>query len=131
MTVLEILFAVGVLGALPGVLLLAFGGRVQESFALAALLAAGFWAFTLVTATREGVLGFIPNHVQNLWGTQVWYDLVICVTVALVFIVPRARAVGMNIPLWVTACGLSASLALLPMVARLFWLENRARAVNS
>ena len=126
MTVLEILFVAGIVGALPGVLLLAFRRQLQESAALAALLAAGFWGFSLITVAREGVLGFLPNHVQNLWGTQVWYDLVISVTVALVFIVPRARAAGMNVPLWVLACGMSASLALLPMVARLFWLERRA-----
>ena len=126
MTVLEILFVAGIVGAFPGVLLLAFRRQLQESAALAALLAAGFWGFSLITVAREGVLGFLPNHVQNLWGTQVWYDLVISVTVALVFIVPRARAAGMNVPLWVLACGMSASLALLPMVARLFWLERRA-----
>ncbi len=125
MTNLELLFVAGAAGALPGVLLLAFTGRVQESFAFAALLAAGFWGLSIVTVAREGVLGFIPNHVQTLWGAQVWYDLVISVTIALVFIVPRARAAGMNIPVWVLACGISASLALLPMVARLFWLEHK------
>lgn len=125
MTALEILFVAGIAGAAPGILHLAFGQRVQGSFVLAALLAAGFWLFSLVTIAREGVLGFVPNHTQNLWGTQVWYDLVICVVIALIFIVPRARAAGMNVPLWVMACGLSASLALVPMVARLFWLERK------
>lgn len=127
MTTLEILFLLGLVGALPAILLLAFSRRMPENAVLVGLLAAGFWLFSIVTIAREGLLGFIPNHVQSLWGTQVWYDLVICLVVALVFIVPRARAVGMNIPLWVLACGCSASLALLPMVARLFWLEQAAR----
>ncbi|AXK42951.1 DUF2834 domain-containing protein [Erythrobacter aureus] len=125
MTTLDILFVAGIAGALPFVLFLAFGRQVQESFLLVALLAGAFWVFSAITILREGVLGFVPNHTVNLWGTQVWYDLVICVVVALTFIVPRARAVGMNVPLWVIACGLSASIALLPMVARLFWLERR------
>ena len=127
MNTLEILFVLGIFGALPVILILAFGSRVQENPWIAAALAAAFFAFSLVTILREGVLGFIPNHTQNLWGTQVWYDLVICVIIALTFIVPRARAVGMRVPLWVIAVGCTASIALLPMVARLFWLEKRAK----
>ncbi|MBO6525918.1 hypothetical protein [Erythrobacter sp.] len=128
MTTLEILFVLGAVGALPAVLLLALRGRVQESWSMAAVLAAGFIIFSAFPIVQDGVLGFLPNHTQDLWGTQVWYDLVIVVVVALVFIVPRARAVGMNVPLWVLAVGMTASISLLPMVARLFWLEKRARA---
>lgn len=128
MTTLEILFVLGAVGALPGLLTLAMRGQVQERWWLAALLAAGFIAFSAVPIVQEGYLGFIPNHTQDLWGTQVWYDLAITVTIALVFIVPRARAAGMLVPAWVVAVGLTASLALLPMVARLFWLERRTNA---
>ena len=65
-----------------------------------------------------------PDIVADLWK-QLTGAIVIP---ALVFIVPRARAVGMNIPLWVLAVGLTASISLLPMVARLFWLEKRGSA---
>ena len=125
MTTLEILFLLGVLGALPPAITLALRGQVQERWWLAALLALGFIAFSAFPIVHEGYLGFIPNHTQNLWGTQVWYDLVCAVIVALVFVVPRAKAVGMNILPWVLAVSLTASIALLPMVARLFWLERR------
>ena len=127
MTTLEILFFLGAAGSLPALLTLALRGRVQERWWLAALLAAGFLAFSAVPIVQEGYLGFIPNHTQNLWGTQVWYDLVCVVIVALVFVVPRAKAAGMNVLPWVLAVGLTASIALLPMVARLFWLEKRAQ----
>ncbi|QZD91107.1 hypothetical protein K3148_00475 [Qipengyuania aurantiaca] len=109
-------------------LLLALRGRVQESWGIAAALGAAFIAFSAIPITQEGYLGFLPNHTQDLWGTQVWYDLIICVVISLIFIVPRAKAVGMRVPLWVIAVGLTASLSLLPMVARLFWLESRAKA---
>ena len=89
---------------------------------------AAFIAFSAIPITQEGYLGFLPNHTQDLWGTQVWYDLIICVVISLIFIVPRAKAVGMRVPLWVIAVGLTASISLLPMVARLFWLESRAKA---
>ena len=124
MTTLETLFLLGAAGSLPAMLTLALRGRVQERWWIAALLAVGFIAFSAVPIMQEGYLGFLPNHTQNLWGTQVWYDLVICVVVAMVFIVPRAKAAGMKVPLWVLAVGLTASIALLPMVARLFWLER-------
>ena len=124
MTTLETLFLLGAAGSLPATLTLALRGRVQERWWIAALLAVGFIAFSAVPIMQEGYLGFLPNHTQNLWGTQVWYDLVICVVVAMVFIVPRAKAAGMLVPLWVLAVGLTASIALLPMVARLFWLER-------
>ena len=127
MTTLEILFVLGAVGALPAILLLALRGRVQESWWLAAALGVAFIAFSAIPIAQEGYLGFLPNHTQDLWGTQVWYDLVICVVISLVFIVPRAKAVGMRVPLWVIAVGLTASISLLPMVARLFWLESRAK----
>ncbi len=128
MTTLEILFVLGAVGTLPAILLLALRGRVQESWWLAAALGIAFIAFSVLPIAQQGPLGFLPNHTQDLWGTQVWYDLVICVVISLVFIVPRAKAVGMRVPLWVIAVGLTASISLLPMVARLFWLESRAKA---
>ena len=128
MTTLEILFLLGAVGSAPAILLLALRGRVQENWWLAAAIGDAFIAFSAIPIAQEGYLGFLPNHTQDLWGTQVWYDLVICVVIALVFIVPRARAVGMRVPLWVIAVGLTASISLLPMVARLFWLESRAKA---
>ena len=128
MTTLEILFVLGAACAAPAFLLLAIRGGVQENPWIAAALATWFIFFSAVPIVQEGYLGFIPNHTQDLWGTQVWYDLIICVVISLVFIVPRARAVGMRVPLWVVAVALTASICLLPMVARLFWLERRAKA---
>ena len=70
----------------------------------------------------------VVNHTTNLWGVQVWYDLLISVGVALVFVVPRARKVNMMVPLWVLFVASTASIGLLAMVARLFWLEQAAAA---
>ena len=124
---LTILFVLGALGAAPALLLLAFRGWVQESWKPAAVLATGFIGLSAIPIAQEGYFGFVPALTRELWGIQVWYDLVIAVTVALVFIVPRARAVGMNTAPWVIATACTGCLTLLPMVARLFWLEARAR----
>jgi hypothetical protein len=91
---------------------------------LAGALSAGFAAFTAVTIAAEGVFPVILNHTSNLWGVQVWWDLLFSLTVAWFLILPRARAAGMNLPLWTVLILASASIALLAMCARLFWLEQ-------
>ena len=98
------------------------------SAALAAALSGGFGAFTAITILYEGVLPVWLNHTQNLWGVQVWWDLLISLTVALFFVLPRARAAGMSIFPWLLFVVCTASIGLLAMVARLFWLEKRAEA---
>ena len=124
MSAYEILAAAGVAAIAVLVLYLAITKKLPESAALAAALSAGFAAFTAVTIWAEGFLPLIANQSTNLWGIQVWYDLLICATVALLFVIPRARKVGMMVPLWVLFVGASASIGLLAMVARLFWLEQ-------
>ncbi|MCR2833399.1 hypothetical protein [Parerythrobacter lacustris] len=123
-----ILFLAGVAVIGPVVLYLAFAREPKGSAAIAAALSGAFAAFTAVTVATEGVMPVIVNHASNLWGVQVWYDLLISVGIALLFIIPRARQAGMNVPFWVIAVGLTASIALLAMVARLFWLERQSAA---
>ncbi len=101
------------------------------SATLAAMLSAGFGAYTAIQIWSEGVVMFFTNHSVNLTGIQVWWDLVMCVIIALFFIAPRARAVGMNVPLWTLLAGCTASIGLLAMVARLFWLESQSEAAIS
>ena len=65
------------------------------------------------------------NHTSNLWGVQVWWDLLFALGVAVFLVLPRARAQGMKVPLWILFVVATASIGLLAMVARLFWLESR------
>ena len=95
---------------------------------VAAMLSAGFGAYTAATIHFEGVMPVWVNHTSNLWGVQVWWDLLFAVAIALFFIAPRARTVGMNIPLWALFVASTASIGLLAMIARLFWLESQSKA---
>ena len=95
---------------------------------LAALLLAGFSAYTSVTIASEGVMPVWLNHTSNLWGVQVWWDLLFSLGVAVFLILPRARAQGMSIALWILFVATTASIGLLAMVARLFWLEKHGNA---
>jgi len=91
---------------------------------LAAALGAGFAAFTAVTIATEGVFPVILNHTGNLWGVQVWWDLLLSLGIAFFLIAPRARAAGMNLLPWTVFILATASIGLLAMCARLFWLER-------
>ncbi|MBX7513036.1 hypothetical protein K3179_00600 [Qipengyuania sp. GH38] len=102
------------------------GSPKVGSAILAAALAAGFGAFTAVTIANEGVLLVWTNHTQNLWGVQVWWDLLCAVVLAVFLIAPRARTAGMRMIPWILFVAATASIGLLAMVARLFWLEARA-----
>jgi hypothetical protein len=86
-----------------------------------------FLLFSLWTVAEEGLIQFWINHTTTLAGVQVWFDLVIAVAISFVLIAPRARAVGMPLLPWAIAVIATACIALLPMLARLFWLEARAR----
>ncbi|MBX7540273.1 DUF2933 domain-containing protein [Qipengyuania sphaerica] len=93
---------------------------------LAAVLGAFFAAYTGVTIFHEGIATVWTNHTTNLWGVQVWWDLLMSVGIAVFFIVPRARAQNMAIVPWLLLVAATASIGLFAMVARLFWLEKRA-----
>ena len=128
MSPFEILAASGAAAAMVVIIYIAMSqGRIGSS-GLAAALSGAFAAFTVVTIATEGVIPVWLNHTQNLWGVQVWWDLLISVGVALFFVVPRARDQGMNVIPWIVLVGTTASIGLLAMVARLFWLEQRAEA---
>lgn len=90
-----------------------------------ALLFAAFLAFSLYPVFKEGPLGFLPNHTQNAWGNQVWFDLLIAIGIAWILILPRAKALNMKLPHWLIFIMCSGCIGVLAMLARLYWLENK------
>ena len=92
---------------------------------LPAALGVAFSGVTLYVVGTEGLMQFWDNHVANWAGNQVWFDLLLAVSIAFYLIAPRARAVGMKLLPWAIAVIATASVALLPMLARLLWLERR------
>lgn len=122
------LFAGGLAATLVAIGWVVMRGTTNGSAAVAAALCGGFSAYTAVTIWAEGVMPVIANHTSNLWGVQVWWDLLIALTIALFLIAPRARAQGMNLMAWTLFIVATASIGLLAMCARLFWLENQTRS---
>lgn len=125
MSAFEILAAAGLASAMLALGYVIAGSPKIGSATLAAALAAGFGAFTAITIAKEGVLLVWTNHTKNLWGVQVWWDLLCAVVLAVFLIAPRARAAGMRMIPWTLFVAATASIGLLAMAARLFWLEAR------
>ena len=58
-----------------------------------------FLAFSVVAVAAEGPLGFWENHTQDYWGNQVWLDLLLALGVSWCLLVPKAKELGMKLPL--------------------------------
>ena len=110
MDIFTILFLIGAALIAPIMISIVVRNQQIGSPTLAGAVAVGFGAFTVITIASEGVEQVILNHTDNYWGTQVWYDLIIAASVALFFIAPRARAVGMSVPLWGLLAACTASI---------------------
>ena len=124
---LQILPPLAYLAAAAAILWVALSDRPGPwGWRLPALLGLAFAAFSLLTVVQGGVMPFWTNHTTNLAGNQVWFDLLIAVVIAFFLIAPRARAVGMPLLPWAIAVLATACMALLPMLARLLWLERRS-----
>lgn len=117
----------GLIFAVAAILMSATRPGAQGNALLAGAVSAGFAAFTAVTIANEGVFQVVINHTANLWGVQVWWDLLLSLSVATFLILPRARAAGMNLAPWILFILATASIGLLAMAARLFWLEQAER----
>ncbi|MFM7403344.1 MAG: hypothetical protein ACKO1N_04450 [Erythrobacter sp.] len=124
MTMLQFLMiAILVLGALALTSMMAAQRQTGNPF-IPAVLFVLFSGFTAVQLAQEGAMMFVTNHSHNLTGIQVWWDLITATLIALFLLLPRARAAGMNIVPWALFVGTTASIGLLAMCARLFWLEQ-------
>lgn len=80
-------------------------------------VSAAFLTFSLGAMFREGALGFWTEHVRNLWGNQIWFDLLIAASVALFLLIPRARKVGLTPVPWVLFALATGGIGLLAFLA--------------
>lgn len=105
--------------------------RTGGGWLLPACAAAGFLLWSLVAAVREGATGFWSEHTRNLWGNQIWFDLLFAAAAALAFMLPRARALGMRPLPWTLLVLSTGSIGLLAMVARIRFLEEKLHGAGS
>lgn len=106
----------------------AFGVQVKSKniWVLPALLALAFFALSVQAVIVEGQMGFWDEHTHSIWGNQIWFDLLFAASIGWLFILPRARAAKMNLPVWFLAVAGMGSIGFLTMVSRLLYLESRS-----
>lgn len=114
-----------VAAALLALAMLGTANGAAASWRVPAAVCALFLGWSLYTVAAEGPLGFWPNHTQNAWGNQVWFDLLIAVGIGWALLLPRARAVGMRPAPWLVLILCSGCIGLSAMLARCGYLESR------
>ena len=97
----------------------------QGAWMFPAALSLSFGAFSLYTVLQEGPFGFWPNHSINLWGNQVWFDLLLSVGTAFVLLLPKARSLSIRVFPWAIFVFTTASIGLLAFMARILFLQER------
>lgn len=100
------------------------GRPPKNTWMIAALFSAALTAWTIPAVIKEGPLGFLSAHSQTFWGNQVWFDLLMALTMGWVLILPRAKALGMKLPFWLLSLALG-SIGFAAMLARLLYLEQK------
>ena len=119
---LWLLFALAAVFAAPA--------RRQRLWLLPAALAVVFAAFTAQAVLAEGLLGFWPEHTRNLWGNQIWFDLLLSVGVAWGLLLPQARALGMRPLPWLALIAATGSIGVLSMLARVLYLRQQPESTD-
>lgn len=102
------------------------GSPVQKgSWAFPAALSAALLSWSLVSIVTEGPFGFWTEHTRNLWGNQIWFDLLLATGIAWTLIVPRAKSLGMRLFPWFVFVLCSGSIGFLAMMARYLYLRDQ------
>ena len=102
------------------------GARIAHRWIVPAAGSVGFLLFSLYTIAAEGPAGFWTEHTRNFWGNQIWMDLLLAASVALYFLVPQAKKLGMRPAPWIALVACSGGIGLLAMTARVLYLHDRA-----
>lgn len=97
----------------------------RNAWMFPATLCISFLAWTLYALANEGVIAIWQEISRGLWSNQIFIDLLLAGGIALVFLVPEARRLGMKPLPWVIATAATGCIALLGMLARVLFLRAR------
>lgn len=108
-----------------GYVVTADGEPIRNRWMFPAAASLAFLLFSLHAMAAEGMFGFWAEHTRNLWGNQIWLDLLLAVGIAWFFVVPQAKALGMRPAPWLALIVCTGCIGLLAMTARLPYLRDR------
>jgi hypothetical protein len=101
------------------------GALTKNSWLFPAAASGLYLLFSLHTVAVEGVFGFWTEHTRNLWGNQIWLDLLLAIGIGWFFVVPQAKALGMRVVPWLVLIVCTGCIGFLAMAARLLYLRAR------
>ncbi len=100
------------------------GTKIKNSWIFPACLSLLFLVFSIITVISEGQLGFWTEHTRNLWGNQIWFDLLLAAGIGWFLILPQAKAQGMRLPFWGILIVATGCIGFTAMVARMLYLRD-------
>ncbi len=104
--------------------------HIPKMWLLPAALSLLFLLFSIQAIMTEGLFGFWAEHTtRNLWGNQIWLDLLLALGIGWCLIVPQAQAIGMRPIPWFILIVCTGSIGCLAMMARLLYLRENASCV--
>jgi hypothetical protein len=130
MDMFDVAAIVGALGFVVYALLLATrsGSNMRGTWRIPALLSAAFLMWSFYAVATGGPARFWSEHTRHAWGNQIWFDLLLAAGVALAFLVPQARKLGMWPLPWVILVICTGSIGLLAMTSRIMYLREGSRS---
>jgi hypothetical protein len=99
--------------------------QMNNSWLFPAMLSLLFLLFSLKAIVSAGLLGFWVEHTRNVWGNQIWFDLLLGIGIGWYLIVPQAKALGMRLYLWLAIIVCTGCIGFLAMIARLLYLQEQ------
>ncbi len=100
------------------------GTKIKNSWIIPACLSLFFLMFSVTAIISEGPLGFWTEHTRNLWGNQIWFDLLLAAGIGWLLILPQAKALGMRLPLWGILIVATGCIGFTVMVSRMLYLRD-------
>jgi len=102
------------------------GNTIKYSWLFPSALSLLFLIFSIVTITGEGQMGFWVEHTRNMWGNQIWFDLLFAVGIGWFLILPEAKTRKMRLLPWLLLIFATGCFGFLAMVARLLYLREKS-----
>ncbi len=102
-------------------------GDMKNRWIVPALFSLLFFGFSIASVISEGPFGFWPEHTRNLWGNQIWFDLLLAVCIGWFLIAPKAKSLGMKLFPWGIIVMGTGCIGFTAMLARMLYLQDRTR----
>ena len=107
-------------------------GPIRVGWQVPAVVSFAFLIFSLVPLFTIGPIGVWVVHTADLWGNQVWIDLLLAVGAAWLLLLPEMKRVGMTPLPWLLLTFCTGCIGLFAALARMMYLrENRSVVTRS